>query len=554
MATDQHIYDLAIVGAGPAGLSAAIYAGRATLDTLVIEADSVGGQVTTTSEVYNYPGAEAIDGTKLMNQMQKQTADFGVQITRDRIDGYDFNGDVKTLHGANKDYQARAVILATGAHPRKVGFKGEDEFRGRGVSYCSTCDGELFSGLPVFVIGGGYAAAEESDYLTRYAKHVTVLVRGDHFTCPPLIASRALDNPDVSVEYNTEVKAVHGDQLLSGMTLLNNKTGETREYQVPEEDGHFGLFVYVGTEPETKLLKDKINLDEHGYIITDDDRQTNVEGVFAAGDVIQKNLRQIITAAADGAEAATNAEKYITAQKQRLGIPIHVKKAVKKTKPVGQTSSVDDAEPVAKHSGAWFAPEMVQQLQAVFGRLTKNLTIRLLSDGSEEAEEQASFAKELAGLDDHLSFEEVDHDRDSELYPQLQLIDADGHDTGLHYAGVPTGHEVNSIVLGIYNVAGPGQEISPETEKRVKQLPKTDIHIGVSLSCHFCPDVVAACQRMASLNPNVSATMIDLAHAPQLRKSKQLMSVPATMINDGDVIFGSQTMDQLLTAAEAAAK
>lgn len=242
----------------------------------------------------------------------------------------------------------------------------------------------------------------------------------------------------------------------------------------------------------------------------------------------------------------------MTAQKQRLGIPVHVKKAVKKAQTVGQTSSVADEQPAPKHSGAWFAPEMVEQLQAVFGRLTKKATIRLLSDGSQEAEEQASFAKELAGLDDHLSFEEVDHDRDSELYPQLQLIDENGQDTGLHYAGVPTGHEVNSIILGIYNVAGPGQEINPETEERVKKLPKTDIHIGVSLSCHFCPDVVAACQRMASLNPNVTATMIDLAHAPQLRKDKQLMSVPATMINDGDVIFGSQTMDQLLTAAEAA--
>lgn len=554
MAADQHIYDLAIVGAGPAGLSAAIYAGRATLDTLVIEADTVGGQVTTTSEVYNYPGAEAIDGTKLMNEMQKQTADFGVQITRDKISQYDFDGDVKTLHGAHQTYQARAVIIATGAHPRKVGFPGEDQFRGRGVSYCSTCDGELFSGLPVFVIGGGYAAAEEADYLTRYAKHVTVLVRSDHFTCPPLTASRALDNPDISVEYNTEVKAVHGKQLLTGMTLVNNKTGETREYQVPEEDGHFGLFIYVGTEPETAAVKGQIKLDDGGYILTNEERQTNVDGVFAAGDVIAKSLRQIVTAASDGAEAATSAEKYITAQKQRLGIPVHVKKEVKKTQPVGQTSSVADAQPEAKHTGAWFAPEMVQQLQAVFGRLTKNVTIRLQSDGSQEAQEQASFAKELAGLDSHLSFEQVDHDRDSELYPQLQLIDQDGKDTGLHYAGVPTGHEVNSIVLGIYNVAGPGQEIDPDTEERIKKLPKTDIHIGVSLSCHFCPDVVAACQRMASLNPNVSATMIDLAHAPQLRKDKQLMSVPATMINDGDVIFGSQTMDQLLTAAEDATK
>lgn len=221
--TEQHLYDLIIVGAGPAGLSAGLYAGRATLDTLIIEGDTVGGQVTTTSVVYNYPAVEKVDGTQLMNQMQRQVTDFGVAIKHDQIAKYDVTGEVKTLTGkSGQTYQARSVIIATGANPRKVGFPGEDEFRGRGIAYCSTCDGELFTGLQIFVVGGGYAAAEEADYLSRFGKHVTVLVRGDHFTCPPLTAARALNNPKVSVEYNTEVKEVAGDDYLTSATLVNN--------------------------------------------------------------------------------------------------------------------------------------------------------------------------------------------------------------------------------------------------------------------------------------------------------------------------------------------
>ena len=240
---DKHLYDLIIVGAGPAGLSAGLYAGRATLDTLILEGDTVGGQVTTTSVVYNYPAVEKVDGTQLMNQMQKQVTDFGVTIAHDQVEKYQLADEVKLLVGkSGQEYRARSVIIATGAQPRTVGFSGENEFRGRGVAYCSTCDGELFSGLQIFVIGGGYAAAEEADYLSRFGKHVTVLVRGDHFSCPPLMAARALNNPKVSVKYNTEVKQVTGDDYVTAATLVNNKTGEETVYHVDDGDNTFGLF------------------------------------------------------------------------------------------------------------------------------------------------------------------------------------------------------------------------------------------------------------------------------------------------------------------------
>ncbi|MFQ9705985.1 MAG: FAD-dependent oxidoreductase [Limosilactobacillus pontis] len=547
--SEQHLYDLIIVGAGPAGLSAGLYAGRATLDTLIVEGDTVGGQVTTTSVVYNYPAVEKVDGTQLMNQMQRQVADFGVTIKHDQIIKYDVDDEVKTLTGkSGQTYQARSVIIATGANPRKVGFPGEDKFRGRGIAYCSTCDGELFTGLQIFVVGGGYAAAEEADYLSRFGKHVTVLVRGDHFTCPPLTAARALTNPKISVEYNTEVKRVDGDDYLTSATLVNNKTGKETVYHVDEGDNTFGMFIYIGTQPATQHLDGIIDLDETGYIKADENGATNVPGVYAAGDVIVKPLRQIITAAADGATAATTAEAYVTAQKQKQGIPIHAAAAKKPAQTVGQTSQLDKQETVAPHQGNWMTADIDQQLRPIFDRLTKDVTFQVNTNDSDLSQQLVSFVTEFVGLDDHFSLTTVKGD--GQYLPMLKLLDSDGHDTGLHYAGIPTGHELNSLVLGVYNVAGPGQTIAPEMADRIKQLGPVDIRIGVSLTCHFCPDVVAACQRMASLNPGITATMIDLQHFPTLRKEKKIMSVPATMIGDDPVIFGSQSLDELVTAVE----
>lgn len=546
---DKHLYDLIIVGAGPAGLSAGLYAGRATLDTLILEGDTVGGQVTTTSVVYNYPAVEKVDGTQLMNQMQKQVTDFGVTIAHDQVEKYQLADEVKLLVGkSGQEYRARSVIIATGAQPRTVGFSGENEFRGRGVAYCSTCDGELFSGLQIFVIGGGYAAAEEADYLSRFGKHVTVLVRGDHFSCPPLMAARALNNPKVSVKYNTEVKQVTGDDYVTAATLVNNKTGKETVYHVDDGDNTFGIFIYVGTKPATEKLQGLVDLNDQGYIKAAADGATNVPGVYAAGDVIVKNLRQIITAASDGAVAATAAEQYVTAQKQRQGVPIHRAPVKTATQPVGQTTDLEHQEKVSPHQGNWLTAEIDSQLKPIFARLTKPVTLEVNTDGSALSQQLLSFTTEFASLDDHLTVKTKEGQGD--LLPLLKLLDVDGQDTGLHYAGIPTGHELNSLVLGIYNVAGPGQTIDPALADRIKRLPAAKIRIGVSLTCHFCPDVVAACQRMASLNPGITATMIDLQHFPDLRKSKKIMSVPATMINDAPVIFGSQSLEQLVAAVE----
>lgn len=546
---EQHLYDLIIVGAGPAGLSAGLYAGRATLDTLILEGDTVGGQVTTTSVVYNYPAVEKVDGTKLMNQMQTQVTDFGVQIQHDQVVKYDLDHDVKVLTGnSGHEYHARSIIIATGAHPRKVGFPGEDQFRGRGVAYCSTCDGELFTGLQIFVVGGGYAAAEEADYLSRFGKHVTVLVRGDHFKCPPLMAAKALNNPKVSVKYNTEIKSIRGDDYVTSATLVNNQTGKETVYHVDEGDNTFGIFIYVGTEPATKNLTGIIDLDEHGYIKATANGATNVDGVFAAGDVLAKDLRQIITAAADGAEAATAAEHYVTVQKQAQGIPIEAQPTKPATQTVGQTSELSHEESVTHHEGNWLTTDIINQLQPIVARLTSDLTFEIDTDNSELSQQLTGFVNEFADLSDR--FKVITKSGNGKYLPMLKLLDANGQDVGLHYVGIPTGHELNSLVLGIYNVAGPGQSIDSAMVDRIKKLPAANIRIGVSLTCHFCPDVVAACQHMAALNPNITATMIDLQHFPDLRQAKKIMSVPATMIDDSPVIFGSQSLEQLVTAVE----
>lgn len=554
MTEETHIYDAIIVGAGPAGLSAAIYAGRATMDTLVIEADQIGGQVTTTSIVANYPALPSISGTKLMQQMQQQCESFGVKIASDTIHSYELDGDVKTLHGDKADYQTRSVILATGAQPRQLGFPGEKEFRGRGVAYCSTCDGELFSGLQVFVIGGGYAAAEESDYLTRYARHVTVLVRKDKFSCAPLTAAKALNNPKIDVKYNTEVVKATGGDYLSELTLVNNKTKEETTYHVKDGDATFGVFVFVGTNPATETFKDLVSLDQRGYVVVDAKQNTNIEGVYAAGDVVAKNLRQIITAASDGATAATTAEAYVTALKAKLGIavkPVEIK-AKAAPKQLGQSSTIDTAEKTAPvQKGNWFSPEIQGQLSPIFDKLTKTVTLKVYTDNSQTSQSLVSFAEEFSKMNSHFKYEQSADHPDGLRVPCIVLADENGQETGIQFSGVPSGHELNSLVLAVYNLGGPGQEIDPELVERIKKLPEMHIEIGVALTCHFCPDVVAACQHMAVLNPNIRAEMINLQEFPDYRTDHHIMSVPATRINDGDTIFGSQTMAQLVDAAEA---
>ena len=315
----NHLYDVIILGGGPAGLTAALYLARAKYRTLVLEKEKFGGQITITHEVVNYPGVMKTSGEELTETMRRQAESFGAEFMLAEAESLDLSGDIKTVKTSRGELKAFGVLLATGAHPRMVGFKGEADFRGRGVAYCATCDGEFFTGKEVFVVGGGFAAAEEAVFLTKYARHVTILVRKDDFSCAASVADHAKNHPKITVLTNTEVEAVSGDSSLRAIRYRNNRTGEVTEYRDPKGD-NIGVFVFAGYQPATKLVQGVAELNEQGYVVTDRNLKTSVDGLYAAGDVCVKALRQVVTAVGDGALAATELEKYAAALQAKTGL------------------------------------------------------------------------------------------------------------------------------------------------------------------------------------------------------------------------------------------
>jgi len=303
------IYDVIVLGAGPAGLTAGLYSGRARLSTLVIEKGQDGGQIAITNEIENYPGqVEGDSGPSLIARMTKQCEHFGVERV---IKEVELTGPVKKLIGVKGEYEAKCVIIATGAFPRPIGCKNEGKFVGKGISFCATCDASFFQDLEVYVVGGGDAAVEEAMYLTKFARKVTIIHRRDELRAAKSIQEKAFKNEKLHFMWNTVVDEVDGeDDILSKMIVKNTKTGELTTIEADEDDGLFGLFGFIGLLPKSDLFEGVIDMDK-GYIKTDDNMHTNVEGVYAAGDIRVKSLRQVVTAAADGAIAAMQAEKYI---------------------------------------------------------------------------------------------------------------------------------------------------------------------------------------------------------------------------------------------------
>lgn len=307
------VYDLIIVGAGPAGLSAALYAGRGRLKTLLLEKSKVGGQIVITAEIDNYPGSLHEDsGATLIDRMNEQVERFGAERAFDTIVDVELEGDIKRLKGLKGDYYAKSVIVATGVNPKPIGCPGERELIGKGVSYCATCDGAFFEDLDIYVVGGGDSAVEEALYLTRFGRKVTIIHRRDALRAAKAIQEKAFANEKIDFLWDSVVTEVKGDGILTSMVVKNVKTGVETEIVADEDDGTFGLFVFIGFEPHAELFEGKLDM-KNGYIVTDEDMKTNIPGVFAAGDIRVKSLRQVVTAAADGAIAATQAEKYLEA-------------------------------------------------------------------------------------------------------------------------------------------------------------------------------------------------------------------------------------------------
>lgn len=304
-------YDVIIIGAGPAGLSAGLYAARARLNTLIIEKEAVGGQIATTNDVENYPGAVAgTTGPSLVARMLEQAEEFGAVKVSDSITEVDFSGKIKILKSKEKEYKAKSVIIASGAVPRPIGCPGEKELTGRGVSYCATCDAPFFEDLEVYVMGGGDTAVEEAVYLAKFARKVTIIHRRDELRAAKSIQEKAFANDKIEFMWDTVITEVKGEGMLGSIVVKNVKTNEETELFPDEEDGAFGLFVFVGYLPATEMFKDIITM-ENDYIVTDDNMNTNIPGIFAAGDNRVKSLRQVVTATSDGAIAAVQAEKYI---------------------------------------------------------------------------------------------------------------------------------------------------------------------------------------------------------------------------------------------------
>lgn len=591
----EQLYDVVIVGGGPAGLSAALYMARAKYRVLVMEKEKIGGQITITSEIVNYPGVKKTSGKELTESMRQQAEAFGAEFAIGEVMSMELGEDIKILHTTNGDKKALGVVISTGANPRKLGFKGEKEFQGRGVAYCATCDGEFFTGMEVFVIGGGFAAVEEGMFLTQYAKKVTLIVREEDFTCARTVSDQLKRNEKISVIFQTEIMEVKGESMVSFARFKNNETGEEWTYE--SEEG-FGVFVFAGYVPNTGWLNGDVELDPYGYVVTDVNQKTNLDGVYAAGDLCVKNLRQVVTAVSDGAVAAVSMEKHVAALHDRLEIPDLVKKQadLSRLEAAGEVGGAAGAGGVAGRAGGeavggaevtgraggeavgdgggtveaaghygasasgshdddnrFLNSEIRAQLEGLFPKFENKVIIRAWLDDSPLSGEMKGFLGELEGISDNVVWEEGDSSgsgnssaSNSRLLPSIELCHADGSSSGIQFHGVPGGHEFNSFIIALYNTAGPGQQTDPSVEEKLSSI-QNDINVKVmiSLSCTMCPEVVMAAQKAASISAHITAEMIDLMHYPDLKQKYRIMSVPCMVVNDEAVYFGKKSLEEV---------
>lgn len=538
--TKDNFYDSVIIGGGPAGLTAAIYLARGGCRVLVIEKEIFGGQITITDEIVNYPGVKKTSGKELSEIMLGQAEEFGAGFMLAEVDSINADGEIKSVHTSRGEFFCFGILIATGAHPRKVGFKGEDEFKGRGVAYCATCDGEFFSGKEIFVIGGGYAAAEESVFLTKFARHVTVFVRESDFTCASSVAEKTKYHEKITVFYDTVVEEAGGENGLEYIRCKNTVNGQTKEFRA-EKNENFGLFVFVGYSPDTKLIKNIADLDEQGYVITDLSRMTTADGIYAAGDVCVKPLRQVVTAVGDGAVAATELEKYISAMQAKYNIT--PEQPVKR-----KVVNKNEKNFTVKENDDFFTDDIKQQLNVLFERMKQKLILKLYLDNRRVSAELKDFITKFVNLTDKLTAEISDNNVPETTAPCIRIFSEDGADSGLAFHGIPGGHEFTSFVLGIYNAGCEGQKIDESIADEIKKISKkVDMKIIVSLSCTMCPELVTACQRIAAMNKNIGAEVYDIRHFPYLKEKYNIMSVPCLVVNDNSVFFGRKNISQVLS-------
>ncbi len=561
-------YDAIIIGAGPAGLSAAIYLSRAQYSVLVVEKDREGGQVAITSEVVNYPGVLTASGEELTEIMYRQAKGFGAVFLSAEVTDLLLDQPVKQVKTSEGDFTALGVIAAMGANPRKVGFDGEEKFQGRGVGYCATCDGEFFTGKDVFVIGGGYAAAEEAVFLTRFAKKVHIVMRKGDFSCPEAVARPAKEHPKIQISYNTEIIKVEGDTALRKAVFQSNKTKEIWEYNAEAGD-HFGVFVFAGYLPATSLLQGKVALTTDGYVVTDSNQKTDKDGVYAAGDLCVKPLRQVVTAVSDGAIAATSLEKHISYMHRNgyekgaaISQPAEKVKALpEQVKPVVAEEKVDTPADAGsskaaaqKTEGKATAPSMIpeavlERMKQAFSTMRRSVILEGLLDDSALSRKVETFLNDISTVHENVIvklIKEANYPQ-GQWYPAIRILDEEGRFLRAQFHGVPGGHELSSFLSTIQAAGGAGEDGGEALNHARKIDEKLNLKVLITLSCTMCPELVMAAQRIAMENPLVEAEIFDVTHYPTLREKYNIMSVPCLVVNDEKTYLGRKSLGQLVS-------
>ena len=382
-------------------------------------------------------------------------------------------------------------------------------------------------------------------FLSRYGKTVTILVRSNKFRAPQTAVDALASYPNIKVRFNTVVERVGGETMISYADFRDEVTGKVEHYMA-EEGETFGVFVFAGYIPNTGLFREQVTLNEQGYVVTNEDKETNVKGVFAAGDVCIKSLRQVVTAVSDGAIAAVAAERHAAGLHDRLKIPAFARAEVDEKRFEQRKTSIEKAEAEGNETN-FISAEIREQLAAVFDKFETSVKLVGHYDDSDLSRELRGFMDEFADLTDKIGYE-VREDADGA--PGLEILKSDGTSSGITFHAVPGGHEFNSFILALYNVAGPGQELRDETRAKMEQISApADVKVLMSLSCTMCPDVVAAVQRIAAERTDIRADIYDIRYFPELKEKYSVMSVPCMIVGE-DLFFGKKNIDEIIDILE----
>jgi len=526
------LYDIVIIGGGPAGLSAAIYASREQNRVLVIEKSDIGGLIALTDMVENYPGVGRISGKELTERMHSQAEKFGAEFVNDLVTGLDVDGEIKTVRTEKGQYRTLGIILASGVRPRHAGFIGEEEWLGRGVSLCATCDGPLFAGCQVFVVGGGMSAVQESKFLAQFASKVTILIRGKKFSCGAYASDSLKEYKNIEVRFETVLKEVRGTDYVDMVILEDLKTGRRKRICSPgytdDENSPIGVFVFVGYEPSADWIPEQIERGPGGYIVSDANRKTSVDGVYVAGDLCEKPLRQAVTAASDGAIAAVSLGERVLELRQKIG--------------EGKLAMPEEKAAYSAAAG---------NAGSGFGKDEDKAVLNLWLDDSPLAAEMVAFFEEKTELRERTVIRKQYQGREGLILPAIEICDSRGESSGIFFHSVPKGMEWDSFLMSIFMVTGHEKKINPLNQERIRKIDRPlNIKIFASLTCANCPSAVMAANELAAHSEKITAEMFDITQFPSLLWKHHVRSVPLLLINDKVYGKGRMNLSYLLDMAE----